>query len=252
MFTTKPGTKLDALVTAMRSSASDHPIWTQDEAADVMGVPRSQVPAYLVSALSHGLLHRRTAQAGLELSLQPFAPPAQPRYERYTPAPAQVPRAGSDVRLESKPPKLCTGCSKSACWDDGCQEKRAQAEATAQEQQALHDATPTPEPARAAPAPTPAPPPTPAPTPAPLPKPRPTPAPTPTPAPAPTAAPAPAPAADPEPEPEPEEGEPDALYSCRTGCIVLIGLKPDAHGCITIPAPLVAQIRRATAWAPPQ
>lgn len=247
-----PTSKIGALIAAMRATAAARPIWTQDEAAKVMGVARSAIPPYLVSALSHRLLFRRTVQAGLELSLQAFEPPPSgSNYVPYVPTKADVPRPGSDTPVVSgKPPKLCTGCSKAECWDNGCQDAVADAAAVA-------SVTP-------APAPTPAP----------------------------TSAPAPSTATTPEIDPrfaaahyghdlrpgdglvlvqvqndetpnaagageleqvdeeEDEAVEPDAFYSCRSGEIILVGLEPDEEGRITIPAELVTLIKRQITWSP--
>jgi hypothetical protein len=47
-----------------------------------------------------------------------------------------------------------------------------------------------------------------------------------------------------------EEAETDAYVSCRTGEIVIVGIDPDEDGRITIPADLVALIKRQIAWSP--
>jgi hypothetical protein len=178
----------------------------------------------------------------------------------YVPPPMTAVRPGSEVSRAPapKPPQLCAGCSKAACWEKGCQNPQ-KSRATcagctrticqekgcvAESAQSLIVATP--------PRPTPAP--------SSAPAPRPTPAPTPAPTPVPTAAPTPvadlhrfvaALSLDEAMEAETEEDDqPDAFISCRTGQIVLVGLQPDASGRITVPADLVAQIKRQLAWSP--
>lgn len=236
-------TKIGKLLAAMRAVAQERPIWTPDEAAKVMGVQRSAVPPYLVSALSHRLVFRRTGQSSYELSLKPFeAVPAGSNYEKFIPTKTSAPRPGTDVPHPRRTaPNLCTGCSKAACWDNGCQSP-AKAE---------------PEPASA-------------------------PTPAPTPSPAPTAAPEPplttqvehvgaevrrdwdrpgydVPMAEAKASISEEVGgednegidevAPDAFYSCRTGEIILVGLEPDEEGRITIPADLVSLIKRQITWS---
>jgi cell division septation protein DedD len=237
-------TKIGKLLAAMRAQEKERPVWTPEDAAKVMGVTRSTVPPYLVSALSHRLLFRRTGQGSYELSLKPFdGPQEKVPFERFTPPPMSVPRAGSDVKLGGKPPpNLCTGCSKNECWDNGCQAAAANEKVVA---------APAP-----APAPTPAPTQSPAPAPAPARLRPPAPAPAPTPAPTPAPEPqAPARAALAAVEAlialEEEDGaeEPDAYVSCRTGEIVLVGLQPDEQGRITIPVDLVTLIKRQIVWS---
>lgn len=51
-------------------------------------------------------------------------------------------------------------------------------------------------------------------------------------------------------EDEAQAVEPDAFVSCRTGEIVIVGIDPDEEGRITLPADLVALIKRQIAWSP--
>lgn len=41
-----------------------------------------------------------------------------------------APRQGTEVRQVSKPPQLCSGCSRAECWNNGCQNPPAAAAAT--------------------------------------------------------------------------------------------------------------------------
>jgi hypothetical protein len=119
----KLGSKVAILLDAMRAQAATREIWSQAQAATVMDVPRSMVPTYVSAACDHKLMYRRTLQTGIELSLQPFDRATALTYPKYEPAKVIVPREGSDVpRPKGSPPKLCPGCSKSECWDDGCQQ----------------------------------------------------------------------------------------------------------------------------------
>lgn len=246
-----PDSKVGILLAAMREVAAERPVWTQDEAAKAMGVPRSMVPNYVAACLNHKLLYRRREQGGMSFSLQPFpveleiprfsdtAPAPSPLASRtvvgFVPPPMTAPRPGSDVRHVNPP------------------------------------ATPAPV-AAAAPEPTPAPTPqeidprfaaahyghdlhvgerpgdgmvitgpqtvT-----------------------ADTAEPATFTSeeleelhGDPDAEPQEEEAEevePNAFLSCATGEIILVGCEIDEEGRVTVPASLVEVIRRRIAWLPP-
>jgi len=225
----QPHSKVGILLAAMRATAAEKPVWTTEEVAKTMGVPRGSIAPYLVSALNHRLLYRRTTQAGIELSISPFGPViAAAAYEPYVPPKTAAPRAGSDVRLPS----------------------RAPGNPPAPNGQAALPPAPTPAPTLAPTAPPPE-------------------------LPTCTAqtgeeckhpqcgspvwcwgsqAASEAPAAAPEivDEGEQEAVVPDAFVSCRTGAIVLVGIVPDEEGLITIPADLVAQIKRQIAWSPAQ
>lgn len=243
----QPHTKVWKLLNAMREAHDDERIWTLDEAARIMDVPRSNVPAYIASACNHRLMHRRSVQGGLELRIKAFEPPKGATYEPYVPTKVTVPRPGSDVRVEKpRPPTLCTGCSKEACWDHGCQDEARKNASNVD---------------RVIPIASPSPAPTPAPTPAPMPAPR---VPTlsgwlknhagelpqePLRGESPPGAEAPiiiplkeAEAGDLVDAEVEEEVVPDAFISCRTGEIVLVGLEPDPEGRVTIPADLVELI----------
>src|SRR5205085_882172 len=96
-FNSREGTKIDGLLLAMRASRAAKPIWTQAEAADNMGVPRANVPAFIAAACNGGALFRRTTQRGLELSLERF-PAHAPAPLTASPAPAaaeSAPRFGA-------------------------------------------------------------------------------------------------------------------------------------------------------------
>lgn len=106
------GSKVDTLIKAMRAVADTRPIWSQSEAAQVMEVPRGNVPGFVAGACNAGALHRRTLAHGhgIELSLQPFpahgfAPisvsdlpiPTFQSAPGFVPPQMTAPRAGSDV-----------------------------------------------------------------------------------------------------------------------------------------------------------
>lgn len=138
----EPKGKTLVLFDAMRA-APGQPIWTQDDCALVMGLPRSMVPPYLKTALEKGAMYRRLNDRNQpEFSLKPFpvvAPAEDPRVpkfgEPWTPPKMTAPRPGSDVPVPSRAPgvppaavgapaaepeKMCAGCTRPICWDKGC------------------------------------------------------------------------------------------------------------------------------------
>lgn len=232
-------------------------IFTQEELAKVMGLPRSQVPLYMKAAVERGLIHRNPLPGVLQFAGTPFATSAGTEARAsaaapaWAPKPMTAPRPGSEQprrSLASMPPaptaapvptpaperKLCPNCSRSICQQKGC--------IAAQTSALIIPA--------ATPAPSPAPAPTPAPTSAP------TPAPTPMPA---TATPeiprfgahtAPASTEPSTIRPrvrvsadEPQEF--DAWYSVRTGSMRLVGVKVEPDGSVLITPEQLAILEKA-------
>lgn len=183
-YTPSPKTQLAIDV----CTASPNRIFTQEDMAKVMGVAKSNVPNYLDVAVRRGLIYRNPLPGVVQYAGSPFAalspkPQASATVNGFTPAPMTAVRPGSEQPrvASSRPPSLCTGCSKAECWDRGCQNKVTPTPAP----------TAPPTPTRApAPIATAAPTPRPTPAPTPVPTPAPTPVPTPMPTPAPTSAPA--------------------------------------------------------------
>jgi hypothetical protein len=223
----QPGSKVSLLLEAMRAAA-DKPVWTQDEAARSMGVPRSMVPTYVAACCNHKLLFRRMGQGGIDLSLQPF--PAEleiPRFDGharapspqssatvvgYVPPPMMAPRPGSDVRHVNPPapasqeidPRFAEAHYGHDLYvgerpgDGMVVTGPVEATFTSEELEQLHGET------------------------------------------------------DAQPEEEEAEvvEEPDAWVSCRTGTIVVTGVPQEEDGSFILPAELVQRIKRQIAWSP--
>lgn len=223
----EPKGRTKDLIDAMRAVAVERPIWTKVQCAEVMEIVSSQVPAYLLRAVDHGVVHQRITHGKQEYSLVPFPPAAtpapQPPRENFVPAPMRAPRPGSDVH-HVNPPARPAPAGTGPAAPDGL---------------AVSSLPPTP---MAAPGPAPA---------------------TvfeaeraPTPAPAPLEpAPAAADASIPEEvvpgiDGDEDAEQPDAWLSCRTGAIVLTGVTSDEDGSITLEPDLVAQIKRVLTWMP--
>lgn len=70
----EPRGKVRPLLDAMR--ASDRPVWTSLELAQVLECTPAAVPAYVDRAIQHGLLYRRLESGRTQYSLKPFPPAA--------------------------------------------------------------------------------------------------------------------------------------------------------------------------------
>lgn len=219
----EPRGKVKVLTAAM--AADPQRIWSSPEVAEVMEVHQGALTAHLDSAIRHGAMYRRLVNGRCQYSLRPFpaeAPPPALDIPRFVPPQMRAPREGSDVRLPQRAPG--TPPAPTGTYSPG------------------PVAAAAPVAAPIVPAPTPAP--TAAPGPAPAPEDAPS-------KPALEAADASIPeAAGAEVETGQEDDGPDAFISCRTGQIVLVGIEPDEEGRVTIPADLVAQIKRQLAWSP--
>lgn len=235
----QPGSKVSLLLEAMRA-AGDKSVWTQDEAARAMGVPRSMVPNYTAACLNHKLLYRRMEQGGMSFSLQPFpveleiprfsdtAPAPSPLASRtvvgFVPPPMTAPRPGSDVRHVNPPatPAPVAAAAPEPAPAPAPQEIDPRF-AAAHYGHDLHvgerpgDGMVLAGPQTVA---------------------------------ADTAAPE---AEEPVEElaaEEEEAEEPDAWVSCRTGTIVVTGVPQEEDGSFILPADLVQSIKRQIAWSP--
>lgn len=243
--------------------AQPNRIFTSEDLAKVMSVTRSAVPAYMDSAVRHGLVYRNTKHGALQYAGSPFsdavapAPVASAQVVGYVPASMQAPRPGSEQPRRSlatlpptsssapapakpQPPAerkcLCPGCSRSICWEKGCM---------ASDVARLIEFS-------SAPGPTPAP--TPSPTPAPIPMP--TPAPT-------IASDVPRfgvrtanvstepstirPRDSGQRQAEEAAQEFDAWFSVRTGKMRLVGVEIDAEGGVVLTKEQLETLRE-TAW----
>lgn len=223
----QPDSKAGQLLEAMRAAA-DKPVWTQEEAAKAMGVPRSMVPNYTAACLNHKLLFRRMEQGGMSFSLQPFpaeleiprfsdrAPAPSPLASRtvvgFVPAPMNAPRPGSDVRHVNPPAPTPAPASDEIDprfaaahygHDLHVGERPGDGMVVTGPQMVVAE----------------------------------------------TAAP---PAEEPDEEPAVEEvaEEPDAWVSCRTGAIVVTGVPQEEDDSFILPADLVQSIKRQIAWSP--
>ena len=98
----QPKGKVKVLLDAM-DKAPGQPIWSQEEAALVMEIPRNEVPQYLATALHNQAMFRRVVDGKLQISRKPFPVPAPaenfriPKFgEQWEPPKMVVPREGSD------------------------------------------------------------------------------------------------------------------------------------------------------------
>lgn len=138
-MTYEPSVKTRHAIDACK--AEPHRIFTQEDLAKVMGLPRSQVPIYLDAAVKHQLIFRNPLPGVIQYAGVPFKTDSAPAAKGSSAAPAwappqmKAPRPGSEVPLPSTraplPPaptaapagerkKLCPGCTRSICWDKGC------------------------------------------------------------------------------------------------------------------------------------